>query len=194
VSIDRIRILSTGFSGATGYTNLYFNSATATNLNAVRALFDSIKGYVPTGVRYVFPGTGDTIDETDGHLLGGWSALAPADVVGTSAGSYSAPSGFVMEWRIAGVVDGHRPVGKTFIVPSGAAALATAGGVSSVATTAVNAAIVTFLASSTGFTLWHRPKFNRKVTPPTLERPGGSFPIVSGTCSQKTVVLRSRRD
>jgi len=194
VSIDRIRITSTGFSGATGYTNLYFNAATATDLNAVRALFEAIKAYVPTGVRYVFPGSGDTIDETDGHLLGGWSALAPADVVGTSAGSYSAPAGFVMEWRIAGVVDGHRPIGKTFIVPSGAAALATAGGVSSVATTAVNAAIVTFLASSTGFTLWHRPVYDRSTKPPTLKRPGGSFPIVSGTCPQKTMVLRSRRD
>ena len=82
MGLDRVRITSTGYSGATGYTNLYFTSATTANLNAVRALFDAVKGFLPTVVRFTFPAAGDTIDETDGHLLGGWSGVAPADVVG----------------------------------------------------------------------------------------------------------------
>jgi len=189
-----MRITSAGFTGATGYTNLYFSSVTSTNLNAVRALIDAVKAYLPTGVTYTFPASGDTIDEVDGHLLGGWSATAPSPVVGTAAGSYSSPSGFALEWRIAGVVDGHRPIGKTFFVPAGGTAQGSNGQIAAACITAANAAITTFLSSSAGFVLWHRPVFNRATTPPTLTRPGGSFPIVSGSCAPKMMVLRSRRD
>jgi hypothetical protein len=189
-----MRIISSGFSGATGYTNLYFSSVTATNLNAVRALIDALKTFIPTGVTYTFPTSGDTIDETDGHLLGGWSAVAPAPVVGTGSGGYAGPAGFVLEWRIAGVVDGHRPIGKTFIVPAAGTSQSSAGQVAAATVTAANAAIVAFLGASAGFTLWHRPVYDRAATPPVLTRPGGSFPIVSGSCAAKVVVLRSRRD
>lgn len=194
MGLDRVRILSTGFSGATGYTNLYFTSATTANLNAVRALFDALKAYVPSVVRFTFPSSGDTIDETDGHLLGGWSGVAPADVLGTASGSYSAPAGFQLQWRISGVVDGHRPIAKTNFVPMANLAMGTTGGINPVTVTAANAAITTFLGSSAGFSLWHRPVAASAGPPPVAARPGGSFPITSGVCSPKAVVLRSRRD
>jgi len=194
MGLDRVRITSTGYSGATGYTNLYFTSATTANLNAVRALFDAVKGFLPTVVRFTFPAAGDTIDETDGHLLGGWSGVAPADVVGTASGNYAAPAGFMLQWKTSGVIDGHRPIAKTFFVPMASLAMGPTGGVSAACVTAANAAITTFLGSSAGFSLWHRPIAAKAGPPPVAARPGGSFPITSGQCSTKTVVLRSRRD
>jgi hypothetical protein len=194
MGLDRVRILSTGFSGATGYTNMYFTSATTANLNAVRALFDALKAYLPTVVRFTFPSAGDTIDETDGHLLGGWSGVAPADVVGTASGVYPAPCGFMLQWKTNGVVDGHRPIAKTFFVPMGTIGLSATGGISATLVTAANAAITTFLGTSAGFSLWHRPIAAKAGPPPVAARPGGAFPISSGQCSPKTVVLRSRRD
>jgi hypothetical protein len=194
VAIDRVRLRSTGFAGGDGFTNFYFTSATGANLAALRAMFDAIKALLPTTVRYVFPANGDTIDETDGHLLGGWSAAAPADVVGTAGGAYSAPTGFLIDWKIAGVVDGHRPIAKTFVVPASGAAMGLTGGILSSAVTTVNAAALAFLSASAGFSLWHRPVKASAGPPPVAARPGGVFAIVSGSCNPKAVVLRSRRD
>lgn len=194
MSIDRVRVRSTGFSGGDGLTNFYFTSATGTNVAALRAMFDTFKTLLPATVRYVFPSSGDTIDETDGHLLGGWTAAAPADVVGTAAGAYSAPTGFLIDWKINGVVDGHRPIAKTFVVPAGGIAFNVTGGVLSSTVTTVNTAANAFLSASTGFSLWHRPVKAKPGPPPVAARPGGVFAIVSGSCNTKAAILRSRRD
>jgi len=194
MSIDRVRVRSTGFAGGDGFTNFYFTSATGANVAALRAMFDTIKALLPTTVRYVFPSSGDTIDETDGHLLGGWTAAAPADVVGTSATAYSAPTGILIDWKIAGVVDGHRPLAKTFIVPAASIAFNVSGGVLSSTVTTVNTAASAFLSASAGFSLWHRPVAAKPGPPPVAARPGGVFAIVSGSCNQKAAILRSRRD
>lgn len=194
MGLDRVRILSTGFAGATGYTNLYFTTATAANLNAVKALFNSFATYLPPVVTYTFPSTGDTIDETDGHLIGGWSAAAPTPLIGGGSGAYAAPAGFMLEWRISGVVDGRRPIAKTFMVPASSAAFGSNGQVHPTLIGLANAGITTFLGSSAGFSLWHRPVKASAGPPPVAARPGGSFPIVSGFCSSKPTVLRSRRD
>src|SRR3954469_248332 len=116
-----------------------------------------VKTLLPATVRYVFPSSGDTIDETDGHLLGGWTAAAPADVVGTAAGAYSAPIGSLIDWKISGGVEGHRPIAKTFVVPAGGIAFNVTGGVLSSTVTTVNTAASAFLSASTGFSLGDRP-------------------------------------
>lgn len=194
MGLDRVRVVSSGHSGAPGYTNFYFGTITSASLTALRTLFDAVKGFVPNTVTFTFPSAGDTIDETDGHLIGGWAVAAGAPVIGTSAGNYSPASGFGINWRPAGVIDGHRPIAKTFFVPGGSNVYTGAGALAPALTTAVNAAALAFLASSTSFSLWHRPVKASAGPPPVAASPGGAFPIVSGACAPKVFILRSRRD
>jgi hypothetical protein len=194
MSLDRVRVVSSGFAGANGYTNFYFNTYTSASATALRALFVALAPYIPNTVTYTFPSNGDTIDQTDGHLLGGWAVAGGAAVVGSAVASYSPATGFGIDWKPAGVIDGRRPIAKTFFVPAGGNLYTTSGGLTGSIVGVINAAVVTFLGASTGFSLWHRPVYDRSTTPPTLTRPGGAFPIVTGACAAKPFVLRSRRD
>lgn len=194
MAIDRVRVTSTGWTGATGYTNFYFTNATTANLAAIGALLTSLRPYIPSVVTYTIPNGGDTVNEGDGKLSGSWSATAPGAVVGSATGIAATPVGFFVSWRSGTVVDAHRPTGKLFIVPAASSAFSTAGVVSASVVTAVNGFAATFLANTIGFVVWHRPKYNYDVKPPALVRNGLGVSVASATCSPKPAILRSRRD
>ena len=195
MTIDRVRIPITG-SGAVGnsYMNVYFQAVTGNNLSQLSALVSSLKAYLPTSTTYSFPSGGDQIDETTGRITGAWTAVAPGPVTGTSPSIGASPCGFMIRFRCPNVINGRKPVGRMLFVPAGSTVFGTTGNISGTVVSAANTAGVTFLNSTTGFIVWHRPVYDYETKPPTLIRPGSiAVPNVVDT-STKTVVLRSRRD
>lgn len=193
MSIDRVRVINAGSPGGAASTNFYFFIADTTNLTALTAFLNAIKAYIPSTMTMQVPNTGDTVNETTGQLAGSWTATGGSNVVGTGTGIQSTPTGFEVAWLTDTVIDGHRPVGKTLIVPASASAYSGTGVISSSVVTAVNAAAATFVAAASQFIVWHRPVYNRDVDPPALIRPGSSVDVVSGICRSVPTVLRSRR-
>lgn len=191
--LERIKVTSTGGLIGTGYTNFYFGTVTPGNLTALKALLDGIKGNIPNFITYTIPNSGDTISEADGHLLGSWSTGTTQTVQGTASSATASPAGFQIRWKSATVVDGHRPVGRTMIVPASSAAFGANGALASGIASTIQGFAQTFLSATAGFAIWHRPVWDRTGPTPVLVRPGSIVSVSSTDVPLTPIVLRSRR-
>lgn len=122
VQIIRIQALWSGFPGAPGYSNFHFGTdvITTTKINTaaagVRAFFNSLSIYLPTGVQISQSGLASTY-ELNGNKTSEMAYTAPAVVTGSSATAYAGGTGAVVHWK-TGTYNGGRPfIGRTFLVP-----------------------------------------------------------------------------
>lgn len=191
--LDQVRVTASLPRGGAAFTNFYFGASTPANLSALGAFYTALKSLYQSTITWTIPGSGNTISELNGKLLGSWSAAAPAPVAGTASASGSDLSGLLITWQGATVVDNHRPQGKFMLVPISSLAYAADGSITTATVNTANAAAAAFLSASAGFAIWHRPVYNRSVTPPTLTRPGDIVAVASGVCRNYPTVLRSRR-
>lgn len=186
MTLNRVRVGLTGVGGLPGVSTFYFDSTTV-DMTALRTFWVAAAALMPNGVIIAVPNSGDQFQEATGVITGTWSGPAQATVSATGgSGSFSSTSGAMIRWTPNGVVDGRRPIGKTFIVPAVVTVFSTSGTVTSGNVTAMTTAATTLLTSYGGsMKLWHRK--NEKGA-------GQQMTILSGACSNKQVVLRSRRD
>lgn len=186
MTMNRVRVAWTGFPGAPGVSTFYFGSST-TDMGALRTFFNAFAALVPANVSMQIASTGDQINETDGHITGTWVGPAQASVAGGGGvGAYSSASGGMVKWVTPQVVNGRRPIGKTFFVPAVTTAFdATGTLLNSLVTTLQAAASALVVAYAGEMKIFHRPG------------PGGigvSCTIIAGIVQDKQFVLRSRRD
>lgn len=195
--ILKVPVLWSNFSGAPGYTNLFFRDFTGGGVtantiegavNRVDAWLDAIKEVIPSGIQMVIPAGLEVLEETTGTLVRYVTGdPAPAHTA-TATGNYSAASGACINWYTGGIRNGRRLRGRTFLVPLGANAYGPDGTLATDALanlkTATDALVVTTDEGDLG--VWGRP------------RPGaadGVWHVVeSYTIPDKAAVLRSRRD
>jgi hypothetical protein len=195
----KVTINWTGFSGAPGYTNLYFRDFTengqidqAIASGAAAKVDNWIGGFqsrLPTTVTVQTDATVEAIEDTTGELQGFFNVTPAAARVGTGTGNYSAASGAVVNWYTAGVVRGRRLRGRTFLVPLAGSALDTNGTINNTELTALRTNTTTFI-NETGagdLGVWSRPS-----APGAAD--GTWFAVNSFTIPDKVAVLRSRRD
>ena len=192
-TISKVTAQWTGFSGAPGYTNLYYEgfsgSGDATTVTtAARALFQSLVGYLPNNLTIRFTGVYQDLDWQDGSLVGQSSYTAPAAVVGTNTTAYSGLSGATIRWVTSTVVNNRILTGKTFLVPL-VGCYDTDGSLAPGFITTLTAATATYVTNA-GFAtthapiVWHRP----------VAGAGGTFgDITGGVVTDRAAGLRSRR-
>lgn len=192
VTISRVRAVWTGFVGAPGYTSMYFAPESTGIAAAVRKFFDDIKTQIPSVCTVQVESSGDNINEADGSIVGSWSEAPVLPVVGGGIGIYSAPSGSVIRWTTAGIVNGRRVKGRTFIVPLDGDAYDSSGTLTAAAITLLNTGADNLIGDvANQLCVWARP-FPGSVGQPAR---AGTFHIVSGrVVPDKAAVLRSRRD
>lgn len=191
--ISRVTAQWSGFPGAPGYSNFHFQASTGTpdsqaDVDLVREFFDELRGLLPVGVNVLVQPTVEILDDATGALVDYETVATPPLVVaGASSGTYSSPSGAVINWLTSSVVGGRRLRGRTFIVPLGSAAYQNDGTLSSSALTTLNAAAAILSAAgfSSGFGILSRPVGGGAI----------SFGEVTGhRVPDLAAVLRSRRD
>jgi hypothetical protein len=195
----------TGFSGATGYTNLYYRATAGDGNEALQAVQKSAQLFagsvgtlLPPAVALTLQTDVRLLDETTGDLRNIFTVAGQPVIHGTApADSYSAASGACVEW-LTGVIHGkHLMVGKTFFVPAAVGMYSTTGQIKagSVLILATQAeAMRTF--NGPAFGVWGRPRA-AKTLPNGTVRPkldGLFVPAISSRVLGKAVVLRSRRD
>lgn len=163
-----------------------FGGSLDNDVAAIRAFFNSLAAQLPSGLTIQVPGVGDTIDDTNGLINGGWNATAaPAVVTGTGLSAYAGNAGAVVHWLTAAVIGGHRVRGRTFLVPLVSTAFDTQGSIAtSVLTTLRNAASTMITTMSGTLRVWHRP----------VGGSGGTAGVVlSSSVPDLAITLRSRR-
>lgn len=143
-AILRVRTLWTGFTGAPGYTNFFFrdfgtgegggaepDAAQATAaMGRTMTFWNAVKGIFPDDVTVTPDPVVDMLEDTTGTLLDSFNASGSAAVKGTDTGAYAAASGAVISWRTAGIRNGRRVRGRTFLVPMSGSLFNTTGGLS----------------------------------------------------------------
>lgn len=195
--INRVRVTLTGFQGGPGMSTFYCLDP-ATFLPLLRVFYDTIKDDFPSVVTINFPSSGDILDSVSGQLTGTWVATAPALVQGVYTGAYSAPTGAVVNWATGSIINGHRVVGRTFLVPMGGTVFENDGTINPAARNGMAAAAAALIASaSSNFVIWSRPRAavpSPPVKAPVTARAGGHVPVTGYLVPDLAAVLRSRRD
>lgn len=191
--LQRVKTEWSGFKGAPGFANFYFSVGTPPPLTALRTFFEGVKSFMPTGLTITYPASGDIINETNGQITDAWTTAGVSTTVCTGSSTYSGASGAVVEWRSATVLDGRRPVGKTFLVPLATIQYQSDGTVLDATVSAIKTAADTFVAAVSGqFFVWHRPI--RDPEPPhNITRVGAVAAVTSTKVPDMAAVLRSRR-
>ena len=202
-----IRTSWTGTSGGLGVTQLAITPSDGSfgvisgsdaqdAVNAARTFWDAIKAYLPNEVVLTVSPVVDYYHTADGSLQGLVSAATPPVVVtGTSTLSYSMAAGLKINWNTGVIRNSRRVRGSTFLVPATNNAFSPTGTTDATAKSTIQTAGAAYLAAllATGLTgqVWSRPLKNSLGV---ITRDGVSSNISAMEVSEKTAVLRGRRD
>lgn len=193
MTIYRTTTVWSGFSGAPGYTNFYFQgTGDGESVDAVltrtHAFWNEIKAYLPGPVTLQVSGEVARIDETTGMVEAFLNGMPPASVKGVPTGNYAGPSGACVTWSTGAVRNGRRVKGRTFIVPLANAAFDSDGTLGVAALGDLNTAATAMRdPASPNLGVWSRPSARGAAD--------GIFHFVTGhRITDKAAVLRSRRD
>lgn len=188
MTLNRVRVAITGATGLPGVATFHFNSST-TDMGALRTFWDAVKANFPNTVTISIPNVGDQISDDSGQITGAWAGPQQTNVVGTGGvGGYLSTAGTMIRWTTPQVVNGRRPIGKTFLVPAITSQFSPSGTITSASVTAFTTAAQALVVAYAGeMKIYHRPT----GTPP---HGGVACTIINGVCINKQVVLRSRRD
>lgn len=188
-----------GFVGAPGYSNFYwreedpgssFDSGAFAAADAVNAFFTAIKTTVPNVVKWRVLTDVSIIDENSGQLVDVASAGARTDITGgVTAANYSAASGGVVTWRSAGVRNGRRVRGRTFIVPLASTMYDVDGSLTATCLSTLGTAATAYIntAGTRSPVVWARP-----TGPGATD--GIAHNMVTSSIPDKVAILKSRRD
>jgi hypothetical protein len=195
----KVKVRWGGFNGSPGWSNFFFDTGDETFhtpadavpvADKVATFITAIKPQLPPTVTLTIQSDVEAVSAATGELLNVHSAGARSPVNGTAtAQGYSAASGAVITWRTAGVRNGRRVRGRTFLVPCVGGLFDTDGTIQPTKLTAIQDAANALFTDVGGLSLgvWSRPS-----------APGASdgqfFPVVSASVPDMAAVLRSRRD
>jgi hypothetical protein len=163
-SLDRGVVRLTGFPGGDGFSTFYATPG-GSFMSALRTFWAAMAPSMGQGITISFPSSGDTIDDTTGHLTGSWSGSTLTDVTTPATAKYASGVGVAINWLSSAIVPigsssktAHRLRGRTFVVPVTAAAYDGDGTLLSSYLTPIQAgADALVIAGATFFKVWHRP-------------------------------------
>jgi len=187
MTMNRVRVVWSNWPGAPGYSNFYVGT-TITDHTPIRTFFQSLNGILPAAVTITVPTSGDQISEATGLITGSYSATVTGGAVNGAAGNsaaYAGMAGGQVQWQTSAVINGRRPLGKTFIVPLYNTAYDSNGSLSSAAVTTLQAAGAALIAALSGeMKVWSRPR-------PSIA--GANVTVTSARVPDLAIALRSRR-
>lgn len=186
-NLYRLRVSMSG-AGLVGPGVVTFYAKTTTGFpSAVNALWTSQAANFPSSVTFTTPNGGDTLDESNGQIIGAWTdGTAPSPVTGSGTGTFSAGVGYHVDWMTNSVVNGRRVRGRTFFVPAVASTFDSSGNVKSASVASVQSACNTLLTNVPTLCVYHKP-------PKGLGAGGFGATVTSVIASNKTSWLRSRK-
>jgi hypothetical protein len=195
-TINRVRVAWSNFPGAPGLSTFYLADGT-TDVTAIKTFFTAVGVLIPNGTTFQIPNSGDQIDPGTGKLTGTWTGTGGGSFTSTATAgaAFSGSSGAMVRWVTGAVVDGHRLVGRTYLVPLVGTNYDANGSLSSTAQTTIqNAANALVTSYAQNILVYHKHvDSDPDATPPVAGSPGVTSGITSAIVPDLAVVLRSRR-
>lgn len=208
--ILRVKMRWAGFTGAPGLSVFHMKDFASGDVQAplaqdavdrVDTFAEALRGLIPYQATLTVQSDVEVLEDTTGELLDVVTVAPDAAHVSlaTNGQEYAGPVGAVITWRTAGIRNGRRIRGRTFIVPMVSAAFDGNGQIDSVAhPVLVNAAAA--LRADTGtpdLGVWARPTpiLDGSGNPTGNYNEDGQWTAVTGSSVPTFgAVLRSRRD
>lgn len=199
----KVKTRWSGFPGGPGYTVMHFRDfsdgdgsgagvsqelATAA-VARVHAFFTSIRVHLPSVVRIDVEPDVDVLEDSTGELMTSYGVTPLLQINGSATGTFSAPSGTVINWRTGGIRNGRKIRGRTFLVPLGASANGPDGNISPATRSAIqtSAAALADPASTPDLGVYARPTVKGAED--------GVWSVVTSTSVPSPLaILTSRRD
>lgn len=194
--IRRTTAIWSGAPGLPGYTTMYWDGTLdgSAALSAMKTLMTDLLGagatgnstYVPAAIDINFDTNTELIDEATGEMVSFESATAQPPIGGSGSKVYAAVSGACISWYTAGVANGRRVRGRTFLVPLQDQAFASDGSLS-VSLLADLAAGGNGAVAAGELQVWHRPS-----GPGATD--GFAHPVTAWRATDQAAYLKSRRN
>lgn len=183
----------------TAYTVLHFgtqDASTPTQADAVQAVTkmqtfaQNISAALPNVVQLQVQNECEEIVATSGQMLGIYSGATQTPVNGTAAAAagWAAAAGGVITWNTAGVRNGRRVRGRSFVVPLSNEVWDIDGTIKSVPMGTLNTAATNLRTAGTDVEL---VVYARPSAPGAND--GAQFPVLGHRVPDMSAILRSRR-
>lgn len=124
--VDRMQVALTGPQLGSGVAT-HYATAGGDHQAAFKQWWTGVMGSFPALVSAYVPAEGDTIEVETGLLQNVWSGGSAGLLTGGQSGAYAAGAGVCITWLTAGIVNGHRVRGRTFLIPLGGSRFDTNG-------------------------------------------------------------------
>jgi hypothetical protein len=194
MSVYRVKIRWTGFTGSPGYTLLHFDAPTGATLAGAQDVYDqavtfmsAIGSALHSTVKLTAENTVEVVNQTNAQLEDFLTVTASGTTGGTASGGYSSSTGACITWDTGEVKNGRRVRGRTFIVPLAGTSYDADGTLTASALTDIQGAADGLAGGGFSFGVLSRPSVKGAED--------GSFhTVTSGRVTDKTAMLRSRRD
>jgi hypothetical protein len=189
-NLVQVQWVSTGWTGAPGYTSFYLASLDDTAINdfldATHDFLAALTTYIPSSITYVAPANYRVVDAATGVLADIVPFGTPStNVTGSSGNGFAAPAGFSVNWLTTTAATHRLVVGRTYIVPVDDVLYQTDGTLKTADLAAIQTAASALVSrTDPNFCVWRRP---------VLGAGGSVAPIVAAKVNDRVSVLRSRR-
>lgn len=186
-----VQIISSGFPGQPGYTNLALGGADGfsptVGVDGIAAFVSALGQVFPSTWSAKIDTTIKVFNDATGELVR-YESATPAQttpVSGVMGGSYGAGvAGACIAWSTNGINRGRKIRGRSFMVPLGAAAYQNDGSLDAGVIVALQDAANALIVPSKGLVVWSRPR---------LKLGGRVGAVVSARIEDKASYLRTRR-
>jgi len=205
-TLYRIRTIWSGFTGAPGYTNMYFGATDPlqagadTAATAVNTFWTAIKSALPLAVTLNVESAVALIEDTTGEQTDELTLTAtPATVQGVLSERFASPAGVCVTWNTATFKEGRKVKGRTYLVPVTSSVFENNGTVDNTYRTTLQTAASALVTGPGAFVVYarHRDAQTAEESPTGKARPermGVGALVTSAAIKDKVTVLRSRRD
>lgn len=185
-NLARVRV---EWSGAAvtgpGLSTFYMDEAGSGWSADLVTFFTSLAGRFPTGITWNIPSSGDLIDIGTGELSGTWSGESGGAVGSSGGNGFVRGAGASVEWQTAGIRNGRRVLGRTYMCPLDNGSWTTGGILNATVQGELQAAATALLTANPWAMIYSRPT----VTSPV----GAASPVTAARVPFDVSWLRSRR-
>lgn len=159
--IFQIRTVLSGFSGAPGYCQTYFDASGSTlgaqaASDAMHTFWEAVFNQFATGTTYSIEADVEVLNDSTGHLVRVEPTTPLTQSVGAGSGGYAGGVGAVTKWVTNSVHGTRRLIGRTYLVPLGSGCYENNGTLISITLSQFRAA-ATALVAQQDFGVWGRP-------------------------------------
>lgn len=198
-NVQRLKLTWTGWTGAPGKTTMHFSDAVAAQsvLDITMNFFVDIlsasatlRDRLPVNVAISADSVVDLVDVATGDITGQVGVTPGTNIVGSGIGNWSGVSGACLTWLSGAFVNGHRIVGRNFLVPLAGICYASDGTLDNAFRTELATQGAAYITNVASLVVLRRAKPAANGKPAVV---GESHPVMAVRVTDQASFLSTRR-